>query len=574
MQMASLYIQLQQHDLLQLTPLQETNHHNPSTKSKAANEYTLLIALDHGIRLLTNNISQDLSQGSCILLPTQQSYIVKTIKEQAHIARFTFLAFQVDQLTLLPACPPLILGFPYRLSLSTIKLALTGEDWISPLPLQSNKQNRLQEKKFTPTHHSKSAVTQVRLQLILSLMAQLESAAPPVQNDQAVQRTLSYMEQHYNEDLTVELLAEMAGMVRWQYSKLFKVMTGKKPTDYLTEIRVQHAKRLLSRSTETLREISRQVGFKDEYYFSRRFHQLTGHPPREYANILRRTRQRTITDSLGRQISLPDAAIRIVATGTNTLGELLAIGIRPVGAGITTMKSQVIYRNKLHQIPDIGLQGVPEQVSLLNPDLILLGNYSEQQLPRLDAIAPTIVYHESTSTFERLRYIADLFGRSRTAEQWIDRYEESVRRIRRQLADDYIAGERATVYLVLGRNIYVMGQTGFAATVYESLGFRPTESVNQLIINGRPWIQIDHNKITQYAGDRNFVMIPQEEMHLNIPSPLQSLVGMLAPGNVFVVEAGWNYDDPLTRERLLTVLPSIFAKEGLAPVLANGKNKP
>lgn len=571
MQMASLYIQLQQYDLLQLTPLQETNHHNPSTKSEDANDYTMLIALDHGIRLLMNNISQDLSQGSCILLPTQQSYIVKTIKEQAHIARFTFLSFQVDQSTLLPACPPLIQGFPYRLSLSTIKLALAGEDWISPSPLQSNKQNRLQEKKDPPTQHSKLAVTQARLQLILGLMAQLESAPPTVQNDQAVQRTLSYMEQHYNEDLTVEFLAEMAGMVRWQYSKLFKVMTGKKPTDYLTELRVQHAKRLLSSSTETLREISRQVGFKDEYYFSRRFHQLTGHPPQEYANILRRTRQRTITDSLGRQISLPDAAMRIVATGTNTLGELLAIGIRPVGAGIATMKSQVIYRNKLHHIPDIGLQGAPEQVSLLKPDLILLGNYSEQQLPRLDAIAPTIVYRESTSTFERLRYIADLFGRSRTAEQWIYRYEESVRRIRRQLADDYIAGERATVYLVLGKNIYVMGQTGFAATVYESLGFRPTESVNQLIVDGRPWIQIDHNKITQYAGDRNFVMVPQEEMNVNTPSPLQSLVGMLAPSNVHIVEAGWNYDDPLTRERLLTVLPSIFSKDGLTPLLVNEK---
>ncbi|OMF05840.1 hypothetical protein BK131_28630 [Paenibacillus amylolyticus] len=571
MQMASLYIQLQQRDLLQLTPLEETNHHNPSTKSKDANEYTLLITLDHGIRLLTNNISQDLSQGSCILLPTQQSYILKTIKEQAHVARLTFLAFQVDQLTLLPACPPLILGFPYRLSLSNIKLALAGEDWVAPSLLQSNKQNRLQEKKYPPTHHSKLAVTQARLQLILGLMAQLESAPPPVQSDQAVQRTLSYMEQHYYEDLTVEFLAEMAGMVRWQYSKLFKLVTGKKPTDYLTELRVQHAKRLLSSSTETLREISRQVGFKDEYYFSRRFHQLTGHPPREYANILRRSRQRTITDSLGRQISLPDAAARIVATGTNTLGELLAIGIHPVGAGITTMKSQVIYRNKLHHIPDIGLQGAPEQVSLLKPDLILLGNYNEQQLPRLDAIAPTIVYRESTSTFERLRYIAGLFGRSRTAEQWIDRYEDSVRRIRRQLADDYIAGERATVYLVLGKNIYVMGQTGFAATVYESLGFRPTESVNQLIVDGRPWIQIDFNKITQYTGDRNFVMVPQEEMNVHIPSTLQSLVGMLAPSKVHIVEAGWNYDDPLTRERLLTVLPSIFAKDRLALVPANEK---
>ncbi|WP_145147841.1 AraC family transcriptional regulator [Paenibacillus xylanexedens] len=571
MQMASLYIQLQQRDLLQLTPLEETNHHNPSTKSKDANEYTLLITLDHGIRLLTNNISQDLSQGSCILLPTQQSYILQTIKEQAHVVRLSFLAFQVDRSNLLPACPPLILGFPYRLSLSTIKLALAGEDWVAPSLLQSNKQNRLQEKKYPSTHHSKLAVTQARLQLILGLMAQLESAPPPVQSDQAVQRTLSYMEQHYYEDLTVEFLAEMAGMVRWQYSKLFKLMTGKKPTDYLTELRVQHAKRLLSSSTETLREISRQVGFKDEYYFSRRFHQLTGHPPREYANILRRTRQRTITDSLGRQISLPDAAVRIVATGTNTLGELLAIGIHPVGAGITTMKSQVIYRNKLHHIPDIGLQGAPEQVSLLKPDLILLGNYSEQQLPRLDAIAPTIVYRESTSTFERLRYIAGLFGRSRTAEQWIDRYEDSVRRIRRQLADDYIAGERATVYLVLGKNIYVMGQTGFAATLYESLGFRPTESVNQLIVDGRPWIQIDFNKITQYTGDRNFVMVPQEEMNVHIPSTLQSLVGMLAPSKVHIVEAGWNYDDPLTRERLLTVLPSIFAKDRLALVPANIK---
>ncbi len=567
MQMASLYIQLKQHDLLQLTPLQETNHHNPSTKSKNANEYTLLIALDHGIQLLTNNISQDLSQGSCILLPTQQSYTLHTAKEKADVARFTFLAFQVDKSNLLPSCPPLILGLPYRLSLSTIKLALSGESWFSPSSVQSNKRNRLHEK-HTPAPHSKLAVTHARLQLILCLMAQLESIDPPVQNDQAVQHTLRYMEQHYNEDLTVEFLADMAGMVRWQYSKSFKGMTGKKPTDYLAELRVKHAKKLLSSSSETLREISRQVGFKDEYYFSRRFHQLTGHPPREYANIQRRTRKRKITDSLGRQISLPDAAIRIVATGTNTLGELLAIGIRPVGAGITTMKSQVIYRKKLHQIPDIGLQGAPEQVSLLKPDLILLGNYNEKQLPRLDAIAPTIVYHESTSTFERLRYIADLFGRSRTAEQWIDRYEGNVRRIRRQLTDDYIAGERATVYLVLGKNIYVMGQTGFGATVYESLGFRPTESVNQLIVDGRAWIQIGHNRITQYAGDRNFVMVPEEEMNVNTPSPLQSLVGMLTPGKIHIVEAGWNYDDPLTRERLLTILPSIFAKDRLALISA------
>ncbi len=76
--------------------------------------------------------------------------------------------------------------------------------------------------------------------------------------------------------------------------------------------------------------------------------------------------------------------------------------------------------------------------------------------------------------FERLRYIAKLFERSKAAEKWITTYEDKVRLVRQQLADAYIAGETATVYLKLGTKFYIMGQNGLAASLYESLGFRPS----------------------------------------------------------------------------------------------------
>ncbi|CAM3164361.1 helix-turn-helix domain-containing protein [Paenibacillus taichungensis] len=557
MRMASLYIQLQQYELLQLARLSESNSPSIPAENIGADCCTLLIALDRGVRLHINNIAQDLRQGSCILLLPQQTFCLEGTCEQARVIRFTFQAFEVEGLVLRHvASPPLIPSYPYSLPFSTLKSVLGNEDLASFQPVQSS-----------PVPPPLLAILQARLQLVLGMMAQLEqTSSSPVHNEKAVQRTLSYIEQHYNEDLTVEQLAEMAGMVRWKYSKLFKAIAGKKPTDYITELRVKHAKRMLISSTEPLREISRQVGFKDEYYFSRRFQQLTGSPPREYANTQLRSRRRTVTDSLGRQIRLPEVTTRVVATGTNTLGELLALGICPVGAGIATMKSQVIYRNRLQNISDIGLRAAPEQVSPLKPDLMLLGNYCEQQLPELDAIAPTIVYYETNSTYERLRYIASLFDRDKAAEQWINRYENRMRQIRRQLEDQYAAGEYATVYLLLGTNVYVMGKTGFAATLYEALGFRPSLPVHRLIEDKKPWIQIRHNEIRHYTAGRNFVLVPKEEMQLNAPSPLLTLVLNLAPSKVHVVEASWNYDDPITRERLLTVLPSILAKKQHAVV--------
>jgi AraC-like DNA-binding protein len=514
---------------------------------------TLLIALNDGICLYTNHIRLDLRQGSCVLIPPDQSYRAEAFGGQAKLMSFVFAAYEVKELRLQPvALPPLMPSSPYSLPWSQIKQALGSSDW--PAELNCD---------VMPT--AELTMLQARLLLILGMMAQLEQEALPLQQETAIARTLEYMEQHFDEALTVEDMARMAGMVRWQYSRAFKAATGKKPTDYLAELRVRHAKSLLASSKEPLREISRQVGFKDEYYFSRRFTQLTGSSPRAYAKLHIHAGKRTMTDSLGRRIHVPEGATRIVATGTNTLGELLTLGINPVGAGLSTMKSQVVYKHKLHGIADVGLRATPDQVSSLEPELMLLGNFCAAQLPELHAIAPAAALRVKGGTYASLRMIAEWVNRGQAAERWITRYEAGVRRLRRQLVGQYTAGEDATTYLKLGSRLYIMGQSGFAATLYESLGFSPSVPAQRLIEEDIPWMEIRPDEISRYAGERNFLLAPGQELRTAAASGcrlLQAFAG-LTPGKLHLVEASWNYDDPITRGRLLAKLPVIFSRTGM-----------
>lgn len=555
MPLASLHVQLMRYTLLQLAPephiMAERINRDQATITNCC---TLLIAMDRGICLHTNHIRLDLRQGSCILLPAGRSYHARAVDGQAKLVCFAFAAYEIAGLQLVPvAVPPLMPGSPYSLPMSQLKQALGNADW----PTEQNSG-------ILPP--AEQAMLQARLLLILGMMARLEQEPSPLQQETAIAHSLRYMEQHFDEDLTVEHLAKMAGMVRWQYSKLFRATTGKKPTEYLSELRVRQAKHLLASSTEPLREISRQVGFKDEYYFNRRFTQLTGSSPRAYAKLHIHTGKRMITDSLGRQIRIPEAANRIVATGTNTLGELLTLGIRPIGAGLSTMKQQVVYKHKLHSIADIGLRAAPEQVALLEPELMLLGNFCEEQLPVLHAIAPAATLRNTGSTYACLRLIAEWVNRRQAAERWIARYEAGVRRLRQRLAGYYTTGEDATVYLKLGSKLYMMGQSGFAATLYESLGFRPSVPVQRLIERGIPWMEIRSDEISHCAGERNFLLAPEQELRTEAIAAchLVQLFAGLAPGKLHLAEASWNFDDPITRERLLAMLPAIFARTGFA----------
>ena len=104
------------------------------------------------------------------------------------------------------------------------------------------------------------------------------------------QKTISdairYMQAHFSEPITTPLLAAKTGLSPKYFGVLFKEMTGMAVHDYLLDIRIREAKRLLLSSPASLAEISQMVGIDDVFYFTKLFKRHEGITPGKYRRML------------------------------------------------------------------------------------------------------------------------------------------------------------------------------------------------------------------------------------------------------------------------------------------------
>lgn len=120
-------------------------------------------------------------------------------------------------------------------------------------------------------------------ELLLTLLQDFRAQKIAGDTTAAIEHTQDYMANHYQEPLTLEGLAQMAGLSISHYSRLFKKFIGYSPIDYLTHLRIDRSKELLALSDYKLKSIASSVGYSDEFYFSRMFKKIEGISPREYA---------------------------------------------------------------------------------------------------------------------------------------------------------------------------------------------------------------------------------------------------------------------------------------------------
>jgi len=96
-----------------------------------------------------------------------------------------------------------------------------------------------------------------------------DNKKPRIFND--LQYVLEFVDKHYNEELTLIDLANMANMNKYHFCRIFKKTTGKSLTEYVNYIRVNTAVDLLKEGNMNISEIASHVGFNDSNYFSRVF---------------------------------------------------------------------------------------------------------------------------------------------------------------------------------------------------------------------------------------------------------------------------------------------------------------
>ena len=101
-------------------------------------------------------------------------------------------------------------------------------------------------------------------------------------NDQPILKAQEYIESHYNNDISMDNLAERVGLGSRTFKRRFKLATNENPINYLQRIRVEQAKRKLEKTTDSINKIIWSVGYEDVSSFRQLFKRFTGLTPKDY----------------------------------------------------------------------------------------------------------------------------------------------------------------------------------------------------------------------------------------------------------------------------------------------------
>lgn len=101
-------------------------------------------------------------------------------------------------------------------------------------------------------------------------------------SDKLVEQAKRYIGEHYTEKLTLAEIADVLNISAGHLSITFKKFTGVTLSDYIADVKIEHAKDLIDTHQYLMYQISDMLGFDNPYYFSKVFKKVTGISPRDH----------------------------------------------------------------------------------------------------------------------------------------------------------------------------------------------------------------------------------------------------------------------------------------------------
>ncbi|WP_068784609.1 AraC family transcriptional regulator [Paenibacillus phocaensis] len=351
----------------------------------------------------------------------------------------------------------------------------------------------------SPAYEARHVQNQlVFYRVIFELLSRTGTTAADI-GQPSMERSLAYMENHFKDKITREQLAAMAGVSSSHYSILFKRITGFSPQEYLSRLRVHRAVELLIGGSGTLREIAQKVGYKDEFYLSRRFKRQTGVSPTGYHRVSPQRVAVMLTPYASHLLLLG----REPALTISENGEYVQTADLPQPQTMRFIHTDCTFE----QLKSALLDTQADMIIAAGQHLHRHGLNPEQ----LRAIAPVVdIPWMELGWKEHLRLIARAIRESDKAEAWLAAFEQeemSARQLVRQYA---AAGETVAILVLRPEGLLVYGARNVGYVIYHSLELRPPAKVEQLINKlGTPFhsIPIEPAELADYAGDRLLVIV-------------------------------------------------------------------
>lgn len=112
------------------------------------------------------------------------------------------------------------------------------------------------------------------------------SATLGARDEARLARVYAHLAEHFRDPVSLDDLARAAAMTPAAFSRYFKRLTRRNPSDVLNDVRIEHATRLLRDTSDSVADIAQASGFPTLSNFNRRFRERAGCSPREYRRVL------------------------------------------------------------------------------------------------------------------------------------------------------------------------------------------------------------------------------------------------------------------------------------------------
>ncbi len=171
-------------------------------------------------------------------------------------------------------------------------LDLTGLSPNAPVyrPHSKDTREQMMNEMLYIIHHARETPFHLigHLYLFLDYLTQSAKITVPVQSskmsDYYMKEAINYIEQNFQNNITIEDIAAVCGINRSYFGKIFRNSIGRSPQEFLMNYRMVKATELLKLTSLSIAEIGSAVGYENQLHFSRAFKTVYGISPREWRN--------------------------------------------------------------------------------------------------------------------------------------------------------------------------------------------------------------------------------------------------------------------------------------------------
>jgi len=228
------------------------------------------------------------------------------------------------------------------------------------------------------------------------------------------------------------------------------------------------------------------------------------------------------------EVTIPAQPKRVVAAYYH--GTLTALGIPVVGANKEWWMGSPFLKEQEAKMEDIGAPGSVEKIATMDPDLIVINGFAEENYDKLSKTAPTVFipYTAYNNVREEVKLLGEMFGKQKEAAQWLAQYEEKSKAVREKVKGAVKEGESAVLINVREKKISFLGDNygRGGEVIYNMLKMKVPDFVQkEAIDSGKQLVEISMETLPTYANaDHIFICIndgtTEEQMKAVLESPI------------------------------------------------------